>query len=308
MLALLTWMQAHAHSGAVPVRGVYDWSQLPDLEPGAWIVWDTYPSIVLGCLGLVVLYELLAGPLKAKVAPQGAPPTTGERVAFYAAVFTIFGALQGPIHELSDLYLFSGHMVQHLLITLVFPPLFLRGVPGWMWDPLLKNPTVLAIGKVLTKPLVAALVGNAALFIWHAPAMYDWALRDHNVHIAEHLSFMITFVIMWWPVLSKNDRLPRLAPMSAIVYLFLSNLPMKLLGLMITTSRSTVLYTFYATQPRVFGLDPLQDQLYGGLIMWIPPMFVVWGSMGVIFFRHYASDTHQSPSRRAARAKRLEAQ
>lgn len=296
----LWWLEqlASAHTGAAPVRGVYDWSDLPDLEPGGWIIWDVYPSIVLGCLFFVVGYELLAGPLRRRwqLSPEG--PTLWERVRFHAGIAVVFVSLQGPLHELSDVYLFSGHMVQHLLITLVFPPLALAGIPAWMWAPALDKGWVVAVGRRLAHPITAFLLSTGVLWVWHVPAMYEWALLDHDVHIVEHLSFMAAYVVMWWPAMSKVEALPALTPGWRMIYLFLLTIPMKALGAVITVS-DWILYPYYASQPRVFGLDPLTDQRVGGLIMWIPGGLVFWLTIGIVFFRHYWADERRGQPLRA---------
>lgn len=288
---LYHWLHAaHAHTGATPNRGVEDWSHLPDLEPAnAWLVWEFYPSIVLGCLAFVVAYVALAGPLRQRwdLSPTG--PTAWQWTGFMGSIALVFLSLQGPLHELSDLYLFSAHMVQHLLITLVFPPLFILSIPAWMWRPLVRHSWVSTIGRAITHPVVAFLIGTLALYMWHIPRMYDWALEDHNVHIAEHLMFMGSAVIMWWPVCSRIDEIPALSPGWRMVYLFLLTIPMKALGALITVSDYS-LYRFYAVQPRVFGLDPLADQRLGGVIMWMPGGLAIWFAMGVVFFTSFYAD------------------
>lgn len=288
MIALFAWFVglAQAHSGSAPVRGVYDWSKLPDLPPGAWVVWDFYPSVYLGVLAFVVGYILLAGPLRVRFALADQGPSRWEWGWFMTSMAVVFFALQGPLHELSDSYLFSAHMVQHLLITLIFPPLFIRGIPGWMWKPLVRHRPVAAFGRLWTHPVVAIVFNTTILYLWHVPAMYDWALFDHNVHIVEHLTFMMGAVVIWWPSMSRIEEVPVLQPGSRMIYLFILTVPMKALGAILTVS-DYVLYEFYAVQPRVFGLDPLTDQRVGGLIMWLPGGLVFWLSIGIIFFKHY---------------------
>lgn len=293
MIALWTWLAAtaaHAHTGARPDRGMEDWSHLPDLDPAdGWIVWEFYPSIVLGCFGLAALYIALAGPLRRRWNLSPTPPRLWEWLQFMGSLALVFFSLQGPLHELSDLYLFSGHMVQHLLITLVFPPFFIRGIPAWMWRPLVRHRPVQQIGRSLTHPVVAFVISTAALYLWHVPAMYDWALEDHNVHIVEHLSFMAAGVIMWWPVWSRVPEIPALTPGRRMIYLFILTIPMKGLGAIITVS-DYLLYRFYAVQPRVFGLDPLADQRLGGVIMWMPGGLAIWFAIGVVFFTSFYQD------------------
>lgn len=290
MRALWTlWQVAEAHTGAVPVRGVYDWSNLPAAEPGAWWVWELFPSVVLGCLAFSAAYEWMArvGRVRWNLSAQG--PSGRERFFFHLSIGVVFFSLQGPMHELSDVYLFAGHMVQHLLITLVFPPMALASIPGWMWKPVFARPALLAIGRRLTHPIVAIAVCNAILYLWHVPAMYDWALYDHNVHIVEHLSFMAGYVVQWWPAMNRSEELPALSAGPRMVYLFSATLPMKLLGALLTMS-DYVLYTYYAQQPRVFGLDPFEDQRLGGIIMWLPGGLVFWVLIARTFFLDYYAD------------------
>lgn len=278
--------EAQAHGGAVPVRGVYDWSELPHLEPGEWIVWEFFPSIVLGCLAWLLAYAYMAGPGRRRwnLSPVG--PSARDWTFFVTSLLVVFFSLQGPLHELSDYYSFAGHMVQHLLITLVFPPLFILGIPGWMLKPLMRIPWVLAFGRYVTRPVVAFAISTVVVFLWHLPGMYDWALYNHDVHVTEHITFMTAAMIMWWPVWSRVEELPRLTPGLRMVYLFILTFPMKALGAVITVS-DYLLYEFYAVQPRVFGLDPMMDQRLGGLIMWIPSGIVLWVSIGITFFGSY---------------------
>jgi putative membrane protein len=285
------WMvaSAWAHGGSIPVRGQYDWSNLPDARPGEWVVWTLYPSIVLGCASLVALYAYMAGPGRRRWSLAAEGPSRREWATFLGGMAIVFCSLQGPLHELSDTYLFSAHMVQHLLITLLFPPLLIRGIPGWMWRPVTDVPALRAFGRVLTDPRVAFVVAVGSLYLWHVPSMYEWAMADHNVHIVEHLMFMSSAVVMWWPVHSRIEEIPPLTPGIRMVYLFILTIPMKGLGAILTVS-DYILYPFYSVQPRVFGLDPMEDQRTGGLFMWLPGGLVLWFTIGFIFFTQFYGD------------------
>jgi cytochrome c oxidase assembly factor CtaG len=109
-------------------------------------------------------------------------------------------------------------------------------------------------------------------------------MRDHDVHIATHLMFMAAAVLFWWPVASPSSALPRLSPGSGLLYLFLGQLPMQLLGAILTFAGEP-LYTWYLQAPRTWGLSPLDDQKLGGLLMWIPGNLWIWGAMSVLFFQ-----------------------
>jgi len=251
------------------------------LEVANWNSWNLHPSVVAGLVLLGGLYVFLGGLTAAR----------RQIASFFAALFVLFVALNGPLHNLSDTYLFSAHMAQHLLLTLVFPPLLLYGTPAHVVRPLLRPRWVMAVARVVTRPLAAASIFTAPIVIWHVPALYEAALRHHNLHIVQHLVFLTTAVIMWWPVLSPVPELPRAQHLVQMLYLFLLGIPMSVTGALITLSDS-VLYPFYAAAPlpRVGGLSPLDDQQIGGLLMWVLGGLMLWIVMTVIWFRYSVWD------------------
>ena len=147
----------------------------------------------------------------------------------------------------------------------------------------------MAVARVVTRPLAAASIFTAPIVIWHVPALYEAALRHHGLHIAQHLVFLTTAVVMWWPVLSPLPELPRAQHLVQMLYLFLLGIPMSITGALITLSDS-VLYPFYAAAPRVGGLSPLDDQQIGGLLMWVLGGLMLWIVMTVIWFRYSVWD------------------
>src|SRR6266536_362658 len=251
----------------------------PPPAPPPWQPWDLHPSVIIGLALLGGLYVYWGG----LEAPR-------RRVASFAAALAVLGlALNGPVHNLSDTYLFSAHMAQHLVLTLVFPPLLLYGCPAGVVRPLLRPKWVMAVGRVVTRPLAAAVLFTAPIVIWHVPVLYEAALRHHNLHILQHLVFLTTAVIMWWPVLSPVPELPRIPHLLQLLYLFLLGIPMSVTGALISLSDS-VLYPFYAAAPRVWGLSPLEDQQIGGLLMWVLGGLMLWIVMSVVWFRYAVWD------------------
>jgi putative membrane protein len=205
-------------------------------------------------------------------------------VAFVGGLVLLFLILNGPLHDLSDFYLFSGHMVQHLIMELIVPPLLLAGTPGWMLRPALQWPVVGWLARRVTTPIMAFSIFNVTLAVWHIPALYNLALMHHNVHILQHLTFLVASVLMWWPFMSSLPELPRLSYPGQMLYCFLMTLPMSVVAVYITMA-DTVLYPLYASSPRLWGLSPKMDQQIGGLIMWIPGGLFFYGIMTVVFFR-----------------------
>ena len=202
----------------------------------------------------------------------------------------IYLAEGSPLHDLAELYLFSAHMVQHLILSYLVPPLLIAGVPGWLWQPLLLNRWVKPLAHVLTRPLVALLVFSFAFSLWHFPAIYEGALQNSLVHHLEHVVFIGTAVIMWWPIMSPLEELPRLGPAGQVVYLLLLPVAQFLAPAFLTFSQ-VPFYPTYISAPRLMGLTPLMDQQLGGAIMKIGG-FVAFGIPLVLaFFRWFARDS-----------------
>lgn len=248
-----------------------------------WRVWKLYPSFMVGWLLFGAVYFLCVGPLRHRF-PGSKPATTGQVACFSGALLAMVLSLQGPLHELSDYFLFSAHMVQHLVLILVMPPLLLAGIPDWLLRPALNVKAIKLVARALTLPLVAFALNNAIFLAWHFPGPYDLMMRDHAVHVAMHLTIMVTGVIMWWPVMSPLPELPRIAAPLQMVYLFLVGIPMMLSAALITFSASAM-YSWYVEAPRLWGLSPLEDQRLGGVIMWVPGGLVLWIAITAVYFR-----------------------
>jgi putative membrane protein len=215
-------------------------------------------------------------------------PTNFQSVVFPLGLVVMFFALNGPVHDISDYYLFTGHMVQHLVLTIVVPPLMLLGTPGWMLRPALRNPIVNSVAKRITTPRAAFTIFNVILAAWHLPPLYNSAMFHHEVHIIQHLMFLVGAVIMWWPMLSPLPELPRLSYPGQMLYSFLMTLPMTIVSVFIVYA-DHVLYPAYASAPRLWNLSPLEDQRLGGLIMWIPGGLFFYLLTSVIFVRWSSS-------------------
>ncbi|MBC7843060.1 MAG: cytochrome c oxidase assembly protein [Gemmatimonadaceae bacterium] len=244
----------------------------------SWNAWTIHPSTVIGLTALGWLYFRRAR------SAEGVGPSTAQRVAFTSGLLLLFIILNGPLHDLSDFYLFSGHMVQHLIMELIVPPLLITGTPGWMLRPALQWPVLRWFAPRITSGPMAFAIFNITLCFWHIPALYNLALLHHNVHIVQHLTFLVASVLMWWPFLSPLPELPRLSFPGQMLYCFLMTIPMSVVAIYIAMA-DTVLYPLYASSPRLWGLTPKMDQLIGGLIMWVPGGLFFYGVMTVVFFR-----------------------
>jgi putative membrane protein len=254
---------------------------------------DLHASIVIGVGALSLLYAWGVGPARRRWR-LGPRASRQQVVCFSLAMLLLLVSLNGPMHHLSDFFLLSVHMLQHMLLALLFPPLLLAGIPGWLFSPLLRRDGWRRFGRFLTRPMTAFLLFNFTMIGWHVPQIYELALRDHDVHIAQHLMFLVTAVILWWPISGPAVELPRLTYLWQIAYLFIMQLPMIALGAVLTMADGPI-YPFYATAPRVFSfLPPLEDQQLAGLFMWLPGHLVLWIPMGMIFFRWWRAQSDEA--------------
>ncbi len=267
-----------------------------------WLTeWDWQPSIIGGTILIIVLYLYAVGPLRKKY-HLGDEISPGKAIAFLLGVNLIFLSLFSALDELGDSYLFSAHMLQHLILIMVGPPLMLIGTPGWLIEPLLRNRIVLRLGKALTHPVVAFTLLNVDVWLWHAPSLYDATLFNQNLHILEHLSYILFGLLFWWPLFSPvKEGLPRLSIGGQILYLFFGSMPMMLLGAGLTFTPP--LYAPYLYAPRVWGLSPATDQQLGGLLMWVPVSLYMIVIMSILFIRWMQKqerETHEEEARQDA--------
>jgi putative membrane protein len=187
---------------------------------------------------------------------------------FLVGVILLLLDLVSPIDALADRYLFSAHIVQHLLLALVIPPLLLLGTPAFRLGVFEK------LECVLGQPPVSWLLGVGVMLLWHIPALFNAALANDGLHIFQHLSFLASGAIFWWPILGplEDRHLPTLA---AVSYLFSACLCCSLLGAFLTFTPPG-LYSVYLSpwHPNPWGLDPKSDQQLGGMLMWVPGCFI----------------------------------
>lgn len=228
--------------------------------------WDWEPSVLVGCAALIAGYWAEIRPITARAG------------LFVAGVVVLLLALVSPIDTLGDSYLFSAHMLQHLLLVLVVAPLLLLGIPPHAFRRLLRWSVADRAERLLGRPLLAWAIGVGTLWVWHAPPFYELALRHEGVHIVQHLCFLVSASILWWPVIAPVRERQRLSSFAAMPYLIAAALASSLLGIIITFA-PLGLYPSYLHPVDHLGIltlirrqwhvTPLADQQLGGLMMWV---------------------------------------
>ena len=177
-------------------------------------------------------------------------PTLKREMQFFVSGFVVLlVALISPIHALGE-ELFSAHMIQHELLMAVAAPLLVLGNPGaaliWGTPSGARSPIGHAFGSrpvqslwsFITRPLVAFLMHASAIWIWHAPRLYEASVTNEIVHSAQHLSFLGTALLFWWSLFHSRHR--KGSEGTAILYLFLTGIHTTLLGALLTTSDTAI--------------------------------------------------------------------
>ena len=223
------------------------------------------------------------------VSPGDSPATRGQVASFALGVLTIWIAADWPIHELSEERLLSVHMVQHLLLTLVAPPLLLFGTPGWMLRSLLRPRWLLAVVRTLARAFPALLIFNAFLAFSHWPVIVDAAVGSELVHFGLHAALVGTALLMWMPVLSPMFEIPRLRYPGQMLYLFAQSIVPTVPASFLTFADGPI-YAFYGLAAPLIGMDPVVDQRIAGLTMKIIGGFILWGFIAALFFRWNRQD------------------
>lgn len=264
MIALVA-EQAHAHVE----------SQVPNHH--LWTSWSTewWLWLLIGTSGW--LYARGVRKLwRASAVDAGI--TRVQAGAFAAGWLVLVAALLSPLDALGGA-LFSAHMVQHELLMIVAAPLLILGHPlgPWIWalPPSWRKPAADLCRQAglqtsvrwLTRPLVASIVSTLALWAWHIPALFSAALRSEWIHAAQHSSFFVSSLLLWWALFAR--RTARLSYGAGILYVFVAGVQGSLLGALLTFAGAPW-YRPYAGTTEAFGITPLADQQLGGLIMWVP--------------------------------------
>lgn len=237
--------------------------------------WNWNPWVIATCAAAILTY--------------GARPHAlfSRKIGWLLAGLAVFFlTLASPMDALADGYLFSAHMLQHLLLLLIAPPLILLSLPSapapgrWQWA-----------GWMPRHPAAAWSLGVGGMWLWHAPTLCNAAVTNGWIHRLQYVSLLAMGFAFWWPILAPCSR-QRLHPLAGIVYLFSACLGCTILGIILTFAPVEVCSIYVHPLDRLgilpllqdqWGLTPAKDQQLGGLLMWVPACLVYFrGIMGLL--------------------------
>ncbi len=238
--------------------------------------WSPPVALTVACLLSAAIY--LRGFLLLRRSRPSVSPW--RAVSFCGGLAVLWIALGSPLEELADRNL-TAHMIEHLLLMSVVPPLLLvgwpavpllRGFPVWLRKPLihplLGSRHLRSMGQWLVKPIVAWTLMNLTLLAWHVPVAFDFALNHEGWHVFEHVCFLSTSLLFWWVLLRPWPALPQGMGWGAPVYLVAADLVNTALSATLAFIGHPV-YTYYLRHAETNPLDPLTDQTVGATIMWV---------------------------------------
>ena len=242
---------------------------------------DPGPLIAVGLLTYIYLRRFIHA--RGEAGGRGAGPL--QLAAFAGAILVLLAALVSPIDGLGEDYLFSMHMVQHILLGDIAPLLLLLSLSRVIMRPLTRR--LMSVERALgpfAHPATGIAVWLTLIYVWHIPAMYDAALNHSAVHALEHMCFFAGGIAVWWPLIQPVPMRRRLTGLSVFAYLLVAKLSLGVLGVVLTWSHG-VAYSYYEHVPRIWGLTAIDDQNLGGAIMMVEQSIVLVVAFAILFVR-----------------------
>ncbi len=221
---------------------------------------------------------------------------------FVAAMFALAMAYVSPIGVLSDGYLFSAHVIQHLILLLIVPLFILLSLSKSTTEAIFSHPFMNRLGHVLAVPFLGWLSGLGVMWFWHIPSFCNASTESYSLGIFRDATFLLAGLVFWWPIFSPVKRFHLPSPLASI-YLFSACLGCTLLGIYITFTVISICPAFANPVDRLGimhllydqGMTPALDQRLGGLLMWVPPCSLYVCAIMVVLRRWYSDMGQLTP-------------
>jgi putative membrane protein len=247
-------------------------------HPEVWI-------LVAFLTGAFVYMIKVIGP---KAVPVGEPAVTRKNIyAFIGAMLMLWVASDWPMHDISEEYLYSAHMLQHMMLSYFLPPLALLATPAWLLRVLIGNGAAYRVLTFLTKPIVAGVLFNVVVMITHIPLVVNSSLDNGPLHYGLHALVVLLSLLMWMPVVGPFKEL-QLSPLGKCIYLFLQSVIPTIPAAWLTFADGAV-YKAYDIPIRVFGWSVTVDQQLAGAIMKTGGSIFLWTIVIYVFFKRFAN-------------------
>jgi cytochrome c oxidase assembly factor CtaG len=208
-----------------------------------------------------------------------------QALAFTGSMLLLMAAVLSPIDRLGEEYLFSAHMVQHILLGDLAPLLLLLALSRVIMRPATRR--LMRVERRLgsfAHPITFIVAWAALIYVWHIPALYNAALEHPVLHALEHATFFTAGTLLWWPLVQPVPMRRPLEGTMGLAYIFAAKMTLGVLGLYLTWS-SSVAFSYYLGVPRIWNLTAIQDQNVGGAIMMVEQALVLLAVFFLLFVK-----------------------
>jgi putative membrane protein len=245
-----------------------------------------HPEVWLLVAFLVGAYVYMVRVIGPTAVPVGQAPVTRRQIAwFVGAILMLWAASDYPLHDLGEGYLYSGHMLQHMMLSYFLPPMVLLATPEWLLRILIGDGRLYKVLKWLCHPVVAGLSFNVVVMITHIPGVVNESVKSAPAHYALHVLVVTTGLLMWMPVVGPFKEL-RIGDFPRMIYLFAQSIVPTVPAGWLVFAEGAV-YKSYDIPTRVWGLTVQDDQQLAGAIMKTGGSVFLWTVIAVMFFRGF---------------------
>ena len=260
-------------------------AQLPELDPWRFQLHLEVWVLVAFLTSAYIYMVRVIGP---KAVPPGQPVVTRLNVAsFVGAMLMLWIASDWPVHDIGEEYLYSVHMLQHMMLSYFLPPLVLMATPEWLLRVLVGQGRLYRTLAYFTRPVIAAVIFNAVVIITHIPGVVSASVDNGPLHYSLHFAVVLASLLMWMPVVGPFPEL-QISPLGKCIYLFVQSLVPTIPAAWLTFADGAV-YPTYDQPVRVWGMSVIHDQQLAGAIMKTGGGIFLWTIIVYLFFRRFAS-------------------
>lgn len=246
--------------------------------------WQPHPEVWFLVACVVALGCYVTRVIQPKMIAAGQPAVTVRQKRFFAAaVLVLWLASDWPVHDLGEEHLYAIHMVQHLVFTMVMPPLFLFATPAWLMRLILGSGPIGAFLTKLGRPLFAALLFNGLLVLSHAAPLVNGTVKIGPLHYLLHAALVLAALLMWNPICGPLPE-QRLTLPAQMAYLFGMSVVPTIPSAFLIVADNPLYRAYERGAYRLWDVNVVQDQQAAGLIMKLGGGFYLWCIILVLFF------------------------
>ena len=253
-----------------------------DLQPWRF---QFHPEVWLLVAFVIGSYTYAIRVIGRRVHPTGEVVSRKQLRAFVVAVLLLWLASDWPMHDIAEEYLYSVHMVQHMVLSYFVPPLVWLATPAWLFDVVVGGGRARPVVRFLSRPPIAGVLFNLVIMVTHIPALVNRSVSNAPLHYFLHVLVVSSALLMWIPVLGPNKSW-QIGYGGKMIYLFLMSVVPTVPAAWLTFAEGVV-YKHYDIPIRVWGLSATVDQQVAGAVMKLGGGVFLWTVITYMFFKRF---------------------